>query len=52
MHAVYAPYVDIFRADSFMAPYIARQSNKYGTTTVAKLVDLSKAITERLTARK
>ena len=52
LHAVYAPYVDIFRADSFMAPYIAKHANKYGTTTVAKLVDLPKTISARLSARK
>ena len=44
LHAMYAPYVDVFRADSFMAPYIAKLATKFGTTVVAKLADLSNAI--------
>ena len=51
MHAVYAPYVDVFRADSFMAPYISRHVSKHGTTTVSKLTNLPKAISEVLAAR-
>jgi hypothetical protein len=52
MHAVYAPYVDVFRADSFMAPYISKQVAKHGTTTVSKLADLPRKISEALAARK
>lgn len=44
LHAMYAPYVDIFRADSFMAPYIDKNASRFGTTTIGKLVDLPNAI--------
>lgn len=40
LHALYAPYVDIFRTDGYMAPIIARAAKPYGTTVVAKLTDL------------
>lgn len=48
IHAAYAPYVDVFRADSFMAPHISRYASKWGTIVVPKLVGLPSAI-ERLT---
>jgi len=51
MHAAYAPYSDIYRADSFMAPYIAHQSSRFGTTVVPKLTALPQAI-ERLLANR
>jgi hypothetical protein len=44
MHATYAPYVDIFRADSFMAPHIAKFANRFQTRVVARLVELPNAI--------
>ncbi|MDP1833058.1 MAG: hypothetical protein Q8K67_13445 [Geothrix sp.] len=37
LHALYAPYVDVFRADSFMAPFIADQVRQNGTIVVSKL---------------
>jgi hypothetical protein len=40
LHAMYAPYVQVFRADSFMAPYVARYARRFGTTVVPKLADL------------
>jgi len=40
LHAAYAPYVDVFRADSAMAPSIERYAKKYGTVVVPKLVAL------------
>ena len=40
LHAFYAPYVSIFRADSYMAPHIAKHVKKYGTRVVPKLRDL------------
>lgn len=46
MHAMYAPYVDIFRADSYMAPHIRNQVKRHGTQVVAKLRDLPAAINE------
>lgn len=40
MHAMYAPYIDVFRADSYMAPHIRMQVERHGTQVVAKLRDL------------
>lgn len=37
LHSTYAPYVDIFRADSFMAPHIKKFTEKYGTKIIPKL---------------
>lgn len=48
LHAMYAPYVDIFRADSFMAPYITAQVRRFGTVVVPKITDLVPAINDRL----
>jgi hypothetical protein len=48
MHACYAPYVDVFRADSFMAPYIARQSSRFRTIIVPKLAELVPRLQEIL----
>ena len=44
LHAIYAPYVDIFRADSFMAPHIRSQVRRFGTLVVPKLTELLPAI--------
>lgn len=48
LHAMYAPYVDIFRTDSYMAPIIQEHSKKYGTTVVSKLDKLTEAIEARI----
>lgn len=48
LHACYAPYVDVFRADSFMAPYIAKHASRYGTIVVPKLADLAPRLRELL----
>lgn len=48
LHAMYAPYVDVFRADSFMAPFIAEPARKFGTTVVSKLTSLPSAIQSAL----
>jgi hypothetical protein len=40
LHAFYAPYVSIFRADNYMAPHIAKHVKQYGTRVVPKLRDL------------
>ncbi|MDR1967209.1 MAG: hypothetical protein LBQ32_00750 [Burkholderiaceae bacterium] len=45
MHAMYAPYVDVFRADSYMAQHIERQVKRHGTQVVAKLRELPGVIT-------
>jgi hypothetical protein len=50
LHAVYAPYVDIFRADSFMADHISKHAERFGTTVVSKLVLLPDAISKALAA--
>ena len=50
MHSVYAPYVDLFRADKYMAPHIRKQIRTGGAEVVPKLVDLPKAIEQRLRA--
>lgn len=47
MHALYAPYVDVFRADREMAPHIAKQLKPHGTTVVSKREELPTVI-ERL----
>jgi hypothetical protein len=44
LHAMYAPYVDIFRADGFMAPHIAKTCGRFGTKVVSKLTQLPSAI--------
>lgn len=44
LHALYAPYVDVFRADSFMAPFIADQVRQNGTIVVSKLESLVQTI--------
>jgi hypothetical protein len=51
MHAMYAPYVAVFRADSYMAPHIARANCNSGTTVVAKLGTLVEEV-ERLLSRR
>lgn len=48
LHALYAPYVDIFRADRFMAPHILKQVATHGTTVVPRLPLLVEAIEKRL----
>lgn len=48
LHAIYGPYVDVFRADAFMAPHIRRQVESHGTVVVSKLMQLPAAIELRL----
>lgn len=40
LHALYAPYVRVFRADRFMAPHIRRQVGRHGTVVVSRLAQL------------
>lgn len=40
LHAFYAPYVKIFRADRFMAPHIEKQVRRHGTIVVPRLTQL------------
>lgn len=51
LHAAYAPYVDIFRADSFMAPHIEKQSSRFPVTIVSKLARIRPAIDSALKRR-
>jgi len=48
IHAMYAPYVDIFRADSFMSTYIIENAAKHGTIVVSKLNSLVEVIERQL----
>jgi hypothetical protein len=50
-HAMYAPYVDIFGADSFMAPHISSFAGKLGVTVVSKLGALPQKILSLLKSR-
>ncbi|MFO1251445.1 MAG: hypothetical protein U1E77_10005 [Inhella sp.] len=48
LHAIYAPYVDIFRPDGYTAPHVARHVKRFGTKVVPKLRHLLPAIEECL----
>jgi hypothetical protein len=48
IHAMYAPYVDVFRADKFMAPLIRQHVQKRGVTVVENLEVLLTTVTQRL----
>lgn len=48
IHAMYAPYVDVFRADKFMAPLIQPYVEERGVTVVGDLEALLTTITDRL----
>jgi len=45
---MYAPYVDIFRTDSYMAPIVQEKVKKYETTVVAKIGNLAEKIETQL----
>lgn len=49
MHAMYAPYVHVFRADRYMAPHIQQLVRRWGTRVVPRLEELPGAIEELLT---
>jgi hypothetical protein len=48
LHAFYAPYVRVFRADRFMAPHIQKQVKSGGTIVVPRLSQLVDTLEERL----
>jgi hypothetical protein len=48
LHASYAPYVDLFRADVFMSQYIAPHVKQFGTVVIPKLSELPSAVIARL----
>lgn len=49
MHSIYAPYVDIFRTDSFMAQHVKAAGGCANTIVVPKLGALPEVITKALT---
>ena len=51
VHAIYVPYVDVFRADRYMAPHIRREAKKRETLVVSRLVELPDAIHSQLQSR-
>lgn len=48
MHALYAPYIDVFRADKFMTPHIQREVDASGTVVVRLLSDLVEVLKRQL----
>jgi hypothetical protein len=48
VHAIYAPYTDVFRTDKYMAPLVATNAKMYGTTVVGRLVDIVDVIARKL----
>jgi hypothetical protein len=50
LHAMYAPYFHVFRADGFMAPVIAKNITPSQAVVVGKLVQLPSAIETALNA--
>lgn len=48
LHACYAPYVDVFRADRYMAPHIQRQVERHGTVVVPRLSQLVEVLESQL----
>lgn len=51
VHALYAPYVHVFRADSFMAPHIQRHAARYGVKVVPKLKGIGEAVDAVIASR-
>jgi hypothetical protein len=48
LHAFYAPYVQVFRADRFMAPHIQKQVERAGTIVVPRLSQLVETLEKQL----
>ena len=48
LHAFYAPYVKVFRADRFMAPHIQKQVMSAGTIVVPRLSQLVDTLEKQL----
>lgn len=51
IHATYAPYVDVFRTDSYMAPIVQNVTIKYGVMVVPKLENLVSVINGLIATR-
>lgn len=52
MHSIYAPYVHVFRADSFMTPHIQKHAARYGVRVVSKLQGIGEAINAAIASDK
>lgn len=52
MHALYAPYCDLFRADRYMSSHVRKHTERYGTEVVSGLKDLLARIQARVRAGK
>lgn len=50
-HSFYAPYVDIYRTDGFMAPITEKYVKRFDTVVVGKLTDLIEAVQKILKAK-
>lgn len=48
VHASYAPYVDIYRTDSYMAPIVQGEVRRYGTIVCRDLLALPGLIEAKL----
>lgn len=48
VHSMYAPYVDVFRTDAFMAPLVARYAKAHGVAVVGRLTSVVETIETRL----
>ncbi|MGE3432628.1 MAG: hypothetical protein AB7I22_16625 [Ramlibacter sp.] len=48
LHAMYAPYVDVFRADRFMSPHIQKQVERHRTLVVSRLPQLISGLNTKL----
>jgi hypothetical protein len=48
LHAMYAPYVCVFRADRYMAPHIQKQVKRHGTIVVSRLSDLVQTLSREV----
>ncbi|WP_157948329.1 hypothetical protein [Pulveribacter suum] len=48
LHAFYAPYVKVFRADRFMAPHIQKQVRSAGTIVVSRLSQLVETLEKQI----
>jgi hypothetical protein len=48
VHAMYAPYVSFFRADTYMSAHIQKQVTRWGTQIVSRLEDLPGRIQDKL----
>lgn len=52
LHAMYAPYVCVFRADRYMAPHIQKQVKRHGTIVVSRLSDLAEMLSREVAGLK